>query len=429
MINKMPGILLPLALLAAASTGCAQDTNPESKDDEGKAAKGIHFVWKRHPSVRVGNWLRVDFRARLQMDWNLADPETSAKPDLFTLPRRRFAVEGTLFRIIDFEVSRETADTDFPWKDVYANVRARRALQFRGGRFRIPFSLEQTTGPTDLDFVERSRIAARLAPGRETGGVVHGTLGERAVRYDAGVFRHDGDIAATGTNFRTGEATIAGRIRARPSSFFTLPAMFHELSVGAAATSSNVPEGLYGLRGRTVGSDTIFPYYFVNGNRRRTGLELSWMPGPFSLKSEFIDVREQRLKQSLRAEDLPDLMQRGWYVSGTWVVTGQRKARGLDRGRYVPFIKRWGAVELATRWEAIRMASDTGAGRPSRSTRGVNVLAQSDRAWTFGVNWFLTQWVKMQANFVHEHIEDAFRAPIQGVPNYWSYKFRLQLVL
>ena len=101
----------------------------------------------------------------------------------------------------------------------------------------------------------------------------------------------------------------------------------------------------------------------------------------------------------------------------------------MDRGRYVPFIKRWGAVELATRWEAIRMASDTHDGRPSRSTRGVNVLAQSDRAWTFGVNWFLTQWVKMQANFVHEHIEDAFRAPVQGVPNYWSYKFRLQLVL
>lgn len=416
---------------ACALPAAAQDSSPESREEDGAAGSGLRFVWKRHPSIRAGNWLRLNFRARLQMDWTVLDPETSVNPDLFDFERRRFAVEGVLFQRFEFEVSRETAETDFPWKDVYGNIRIARGLQVRGGRFRIPFSLEQTTGPTDLDFIERSRIAARLAPGRDTGVVVHGNLFDRGLRYNAGVFANDGDIAATTANLRTGQRTVAGRVVAQPLRWLPslVPQWMREVSVGGAATSSNVPEGLYGIRGRTVASDTTFPAYFVNGNRRRVGAELSWMPGPFSVKAEFIDMREQRLKQSLRAEDLPDMIQRGWYLSGTWVVTGQRKSRGLDRGRYIPFLRRWGAVELTTRYEAIRLASDTSTGLSSRSTRAFNATRQSDRVWTFGANWYLTQWVKLQANFIRDRLEDSFRAPIQGVPSYWIYKFRTQFTL
>lgn len=430
---SMSARLTLLATLAVFGSAWAQDTSSDSKEEDGgdKAAKGLRFVWKRHPSIRAGNWLRVDFRARLQMDWSLRDPETQSTPDLFDFGRRRFAVEGVLFKRIEFEVSRETAETDFAWKDVYGNIRFRRGFQVRGGRFRIPFSLEQNTGPTDLDFIERSRIAARLAPGRDTGVAAHGALFDKGLRYSAGVFANDGDIAATNLNVRTGQRTIAGRVVMQPLPWLPVkvPKLLKDFSIGGAATTSEVPEGLFGIRGRTVAGETTFPYYFVNGNRRRVGAELSWMPGPFSVKSEFIDLREQRLKQSLRREDLPDIIQRGWYVSGTWVVTGQRKARGLDRGRYVPFLKRWGAVEVAARYEAIRLASDTSTGLSSRSTRAFNLTRQSDRVWTVGANWFLTQWVKLQANAVRDHLEDSFRAPVQGVRPYWLYKFRLQLVL
>ena len=113
----------------------------------------------------------------------------------------------------------------------------------------------------------------------------------------------------------------------------------------AAVTHSNVPEGLFGLRGRTTSKETFFPEYFVNGTRLRAGAEFSWMPGPFALKAEYITVREQRLGQGLREEDIPDLLERGWYVYGTWVVTGQNKEKGLARGRRLPFHRQassWG---------------------------------------------------------------------------------------
>ncbi len=391
---------------------------------------GRLFTWDRHPSLHAGNWLRVDFRASLQFDWSIVDPATTADPPLYHFGRRRFGVDGVLFNRLEFQVSRETVETAIPWKDVTGNIRIIPGLQLRGGRFRIPFSLEQSTVGIELDFIERSRIAARLAPGRDTGAMVHGALFDHGLRYQLGVFENDGDVAVTAANVRTGQRTVAGRMIVEPFRLLSVPKALHAVSLGGGATSSDVPAGLYGIRGRTVASDATFPAYFVNGNRRRNGLELNWMPGPFSVRAEYIDLREERRGQDSRREDLPGMIQRGWYLTGTWVVTGQARADGLDRGRYVPFIrKRWGALELASRYEAIRLASDTTSGLPSRSTRAFNAERQGARVWTFGLNWFVTQWVKLQANLIHERLEDSFRAPVEGVPSYWTYKFRLQFAL
>jgi phosphate-selective porin OprO and OprP len=424
---------LCVALLAALIPLAAQDTEHEPKaEKEDKQSPGVRFVWRRHPSLRFGNWLRIDFRSRLQMDWETFDPEVKATPDLFRFARRRFAIEGTFLREFEYEISRETAETDFQWKDVYGNWRRFRRFQVRGGRFRVPFSLDQLTGPTQLEFVDRSRIADRLAPNRDTGVMLHGRTSENGPKYQFGYFFNDGDNAADRFNQRSGQATWAGRVTAQPQRMWQrLGSLFETLTLGAAYNTSELPEGLHSLRGRTVSRETIFPYYFVNGRRQRFGTELEWLPGPFSLRSEYIGVREGRKGQGLRAQDLTDLIHRGYYISGTWVVTGQPKRARLARGRDIPFISRegWGAFELATRYEFIRFGSDGGTGAPSRSTRAANVLGQSERAWTFGANWYLNEWTKLQGNFVRERIEDTFRAPIPGRNVYWTYLFRLQLAL
>ncbi|NWF84045.1 MAG: hypothetical protein HXY18_09480 [Bryobacteraceae bacterium] len=427
-MTPLPRILL--GVFMAVAPLLAQDTEQEKEQAEKEPAnKGVRSVWKKHPSFRAGDWLRVDFRARFQLDWITRDPETKPGGGLFDFTRKRLAIEGTFLRWFEYEVSRELSETDFPWKDVYGNFKLNRSVQVRGGRFRIPFSQDQLTGPTNLDFIDRSRIADRLAPNRDTGAMAHGSFFEGgALKYQAGYFFNDGDNAADRNNNRTGENTAALRLTGRPLS---KSGLFGSLTLGGAFNRAGVPEGLVSLRGRTTGKETFFSEVFVNGTRMRTGAEFSWTPGPFALKAEFISVREQRLGQGLRQEDLPDLLERGWYVYGTWAITGQNKARGLARGRgwLLGGKNRFGALELAVRAESIRFASDTNAGRPSRTQRAANILQTSDRAWTFGVNWYANQWVKAQANFTREYLEDAFRAPIQGVNLYWVYKYRLQLSL
>ena len=159
------------------------------------------------------------------------------------------------------------------------------------------------------------------------------------------------------------------------------------------------------------------------------GTELNWTPGPFSLKGEFIHLRDERIGQSLRGTDLPDLISRGWYLSGTWAVTGERKASGIEPRR--DFLRGGGigAVELAVRYEQIRFGSSEHPGSPLRNQRAANILPASDRVWTFGVNWYLNRWLKVQFNGVREKIEDTVRGPIPGEDLLWTRVLRLQVVM
>jgi phosphate-selective porin len=303
-------------------------------------------------------------------------------------------------------------------------------IQVKAGKFKIPFSLDQLTGPSKLDFIHRSRIGDTLAPARDIGFELHGRFFKRGLSYQAGLFERDGENARSGGN-PGGERTFAGRLTGAPLRLLPLPSAFKAAEFGFAFTSSTVPEGPKGLRGRTVAKGRFFPLpgdtMFVHGERLRLGTELSWTGGPFSLKGEFIHFRDQRLGQSLRQTDLPDLISRGWYLSGTWAVTGEPKAPGIEPKR--SFMRNWGigAIELAARCEQIRFGSSEHPGTPLRHQRAANVLPTSNRAWTFGVNWYLNRWVKIQFNGVREKIEDTMRGPIVGENLLWTRALRLQV--
>jgi len=180
-------------------------------------------------------------------------------------------------------------------------------------------------------------------------------------------------------------------------------------------------------RSRGVARETFFDRVFVNGDRRRYGAELSWTPGPFSVKGEFISVQEQRLGQGLLANDLPDLLSRGWYLSGTWLVTGGKYAQRDEPAKEFLSGRGLGGVELAVRAEQIRFGSTEHPGNPSRSIRAANVLQTSDRAWTFGVNWYVNRWTKIQVNGVREKIEDVQRSMIFGRERFWTRLVRIQV--
>ena len=53
---------------------------------------------------------------------------------------------------------------------------------------------------------------------------------------------------------------------------------------------------------------------------------------------------------------------------------------------------------------SIRLASD--------APRAEVILGNSDRAYTFGVNWYVNRWVKIQANLVRNTIDFPDQGPI-----------------
>jgi phosphate-selective porin OprO/OprP len=175
--------------------------------------------------------------------------------------------------------------------------------------------------------------------------------------------------------------------------------------------------------------DTAFfkPDYPVSGRRQRRGVEAQWRPGPFSVKSEWMRVSDERLALSVEDTALSPITSTGWYLSGTWAITGEKKASGLDTPRRPVFRGGYGAVEVAARVERLEFRSSAPGQTPSTSPRADLILGNGDRVVTVGANWYLNRWVKVQGNIIRESIDNPAQGPLPSQPTFWSRVLRLQL--
>jgi phosphate-selective porin OprO/OprP len=464
-VTKIVVALAALAGLSTAAPGLSQEldgtavsepeisapndvtrarTNETPKADA-DARQPVGFVWKQHPSFRYGTVFRIDFEAKLQEDLQSSyeSADVRAGLDPFELHRNRVGIQGRLFEHVEFEIERELTVNDLtpaesaagmtaqsPWKDVYVDVDYLKRVQIRAGRFKIPFGLDQLTGPTHNDFVNRSLGGEYLAPARDTGVIVHGRFFQRGLNYWTGVFTHDGDNARS-KKIQGGNQTYAVRVTGTPLRRVD-GWRLDRLEVGTALTVSALSDDSFranGLRGRTVVTeDTFFEPVYVKGRRWRWEGDLDWAAGPSSLRFEYTHVTDDRLDQGFLNEDLPAVRYRAWYGSGTYLLTGEKKSRPVKPRR--DFLRGGiGALELAARYERLWCDSVGGDDVPFRNPRAETILPSGDRVLTIGVNWIVNRWMTLQINAIREHVEDPMRSPIADGSPFWSRVLRLQFVL
>ena len=121
--------------------------------------------------------LRLEFRGQLRAVHAASDgPIRNIESDTFDVARRRLSIDGTIGRDSGFQAEAEMNDDD-PVRDLYLDYRAARAAQIRGGRFKLPFGLEENIPHAKLEFVRRSLMSDRLAPGRDDGLTLYGRVG------------------------------------------------------------------------------------------------------------------------------------------------------------------------------------------------------------------------------------------------------------
>jgi phosphate-selective porin OprO/OprP len=362
------------------------------------------FGWEDHPTIHAGRHLRMELRFRIQDDWRDTNGPLPAGESTFRIPLKRAGVRGQIGGAVEFQIDRELVRDD-GWRDAYVNVRWRPAIHVRAGQFKLPFSLDENTPLTALDFMYRARAARQLAPGRDPGVMAHGRL-PGGVRYEAGAFIRDGRNARRpGSDRVQGQTTFAARVRLTPLG--QRAGLFRSLDLGIAGVTSHLPDGLPALRGRTALDATFFSSdRTVGGRRHRVGVELAWHPGRFALKSEYVRVRDGRPGERAGGA----LESTGWYVSAVWVATGETKAAGalaparpLHRGGP-------GAVELAARLESLGF-------------RDGSLPPSVTRIGTAGVNWILNRWVRLQFNVMRERLDRPSSS------RFWHRVFRVQLVL
>jgi len=409
---------------------------PAPADQIETDGKGARVTWKQHPSFRIGSVFRIDLEAKLQEDVRdtyVGDPELPRTQ----LHRNRIGVQGHLFKQIEYEVERELTEKELdagktpksPWKDVNVNLTFVKNAQVKIGKFKIPFGLDQLTGVTHNDFVYRSLGANYLAPARDIGLMVHGSFLKHGLQYWSGVFRHDGDNARS-SKIDGGDETVAARMTGTP--FRAIAHGLGEIELGTAVTVSKLSDDSFrpnGLRGRTLMTQHVFyePVY-VKGERRRWEADVDWTVGPASARGEYTWVSDDRRQQGIGDNDLPNARARSWYVSGTWILTGEAKARPVKAdGEFLH--GGWGAFELAARYERLLFDSIGGTDEPFRNPRAETILPAGERALTLGVNWTLNRFMKLQVNGIREHVEDSERNPVPNGAAFWSRVIRLQFVL
>ena len=258
---------------------------------------------------------------------------------------------GHLFKKVEYEVEREFTEKELTdkdilagvtpqsqWKDVNVNLTFVKNAQVQVGKFKVPFGLDQLTGVTHNDFIYRSLGANYLAPARDIGAMVHGRFFKRGLNYWAGVFQHDGDNARS-KKIQGGDETFAARVTGD-----AVPAACRvagsAIGVGSAFAISALSDDSFrpnGLRGRTVVTqDTFYEPVYVQRASPPLGSRCRLDGGPgVGARGVHAWSRDDRDGQGLGDENLPDARARSWYVSGTWVLTGEDKKRPVKAaGRF-----------------------------------------------------------------------------------------------
>src|SRR6266542_619064 len=343
-----------VVLLLVSSPALAQNA-PDTPKREG-------IAWRDQPSVSAGPF-RLDVHAKVQADMRRADQDLDDVGGMYQTALKRIGVAGKLTDRIEFDVERELRKQN-PWRNVFVNVAISNLLEVRAGKFKMPFGYEELTGIVNLDFAYRTLLSQIISPARDVGVMAHGRFLRRVFNYQAGVFRHDGENARSkepmfllpGEEPPKSERSVAARLVVEPLRHAPGPRDLRRLSLGVAMTSSDVPEGLNSLRGRSLFGTEFAERMYVMGTRRRLGTEAVWLPGPFSVKTEYARSNEERKRQGIFDDDISDYVTTAWYLSGTWAVTGERKEGNIEPRRPM-FQGGFGALELGVRFERTRFAS------------------------------------------------------------------------
>ncbi|MGH7411920.1 MAG: porin [Candidatus Methylomirabilis sp.] len=366
--------------------------------------------WQPYIRSTDGNF-RMSPVGRVQVDFRAYEEGSSLKNN-FLVRRGRIGLSGTFYKYFDFFVEADFGQGAAVLTDGYLELRYWPELRLRAGQFKVPFSYEDLFSDNNIDFVERS-VADNLAPARDLGAMLHGSLFGGVVSYAGGIFNGTGQNTADTNNSKD----LAARLVVYPFKQTDL-VWLKNLHVGADVTWGEQDSG-QSLRGRTDGTFVFFNRINTRGDRLRYSGEVAYYTGPFTIYGEYIQSEEERKGLGAGGRDLADLFGRGWYVTTTYMLTGETKVPGqtVVPNRWATPVgpeRGWGAWELAARFAQLDF-------------RARDITGNRVDALTLGVNWYLTPNVKWLVNFVQNWVSDEKRSPISGQDASWEFLTRLQL--
>jgi phosphate-selective porin OprO and OprP len=364
--------------------------------------------------------IRFEFGGRLQADFHAAESDTrtltgSDLDSQFLVRRARFNIDGSFYRFVGFRIEAEFTE-GISLKDAYIDLRFFPALRLQAGQFKVPFSLEELTSSRFIDFVERS-IVNELVPSRDRGIMLYGDVMRGTFSYYLGGFNGTGEDNSD----NNGDKDLAARLVLAPfrnSDEFWLKGL--QIAVNVTWGNQDRATSAQGrTSARTPNRFRFFAPQTTDGNRVRYGGDLAWFLGPAALKFEYDVQMDERNGLGPGGSDLDDVTATGWYVSGTYVLTGEDKQRSgnvVPRNPFIPFSDRrgLGAFEIGIRYAELDFESDDplnffdgNLARIPGGGRGEN----GAQALTLGLNWYFNEWTRLMFNWTNYRYDNALGTP------------------
>lgn len=325
--------------------------------------------------------------------------EAGAFTNAFFLRRARPILEATVGRYFAFRIMPDFAQGQTVLFDAYWEGKFDPAFNLRAGKFKPPIGLERLRSATDVNFAERG-LPSNLAPNRDIGLQIAGDLSEGLFSYQAGVFDGAPDLGNLDADLSDSK-DLVGRVFIQP--FRRGPLQGSGFGIAGSTGHEQGSPTATGLPGyRAPSQQTFFRYrsstttpattVLAAGRRTRLYPQAYLALGSLGVLGEYALSRQDVLLAGTTAR----LEHRAWQASGSYFLTGEkagfrspapRKPFDLEAGTF-------GALELAARYGEIDIDDDTfplfadPAGAASKA-KSVGV----------GVNWHLTQAIKLLMNY------------------------------
>jgi phosphate-selective porin OprO/OprP len=282
------------------------------------------------------------------------------------------------------------AEFDFQskkWQDAYLRLQSKAWLGVDAGAFRVgqsktPVGFEGNTSSNATTFIELALPSQAVYENRRVGvdWALQRPTWLASLGYYGGDLQGDNDGRTLAARVawvpvdREGEVLHLGLTASRERPQGSVNGLGAESPPAARLRST--PEA--GLAPVLLDTGTLAGVERID----RTGLEGLWIEGPWSVQGEYLHARTV-----FQRGDRSDFDGSGWYVFGSWVLTGEsRPYRGGNVGNIVPS-RAWGAVELALRYSELDLDD-------------ASVAGGREHDWTVGANWYLGRHLRLQANYV-----------------------------
>lgn len=321
--------------------------------------------------------------------------------DTFLLRTARPTIEGTLGKWVGFRCTPELAGDSASIVDAYADLKFSPAATVRLGKFTSPVGLERLQSSSALSDIERA-LPSELAPNRDIGVQLQGELAGSKVSYAIGVFNGTVDGRDAVTTNPDDELEYAGRLFLEPfkegTGFWSGLGFGIGGSVGdTTGTGNNILP-----RYRTPGQVQFFNYrsaVAADGRRTRWSPQGYFYRNRFGLLAEYIASKQEAQVGATAAE----LENTAWQATASYVLTGEDASyRGVVKPShpFSPGKGGWGAWELVGRYGVLEIDD-----RAFPVFADPAVSARRAKAWTLGVNWYLTSNLKLVVNYLDTQFE------------------------